>query len=221
MVDGSNATISNNGILNLTAKNYILNRGYIISDNELTLKTTSQNTNNPISTTFNQNSNLQTYINSLLTINNVNSKGIFNYGQIASKNNTTLESNSSIINEGNSLVFSNKDININAKDYFINYAGAFGTGIWANKDINIETNNTLANLGGNIESYSGNIDIDTNNLINSRISIPEQITVLNYDYKVDGKYWHSLRTHYIEGQMTPQANITSGNNIIIFSQIMI
>ncbi|MDD2840352.1 MAG: DUF637 domain-containing protein, partial [Rickettsiales bacterium] len=203
---------------------YIINKGSIISNSDLTLTTTKANTTNPISSTLDTSADLQTYINDLLTINETNSTGIFNYGRIATADELNINSNSTLINYDEALIFSNNSMNVNVKDYFINYAGSLGTGLWSKNNILIynSTSNsnikTLANLGGTIESYAGNIGIGANELINSRISIPSQVIKLIYLNVVSDESNHWIYSYTLSGTPTRESQILSGNNLTINSK---
>ena len=170
--------------------------------------------------TLSSSTDLQTYIEDLLTIDETNSTGIFNYGRIATADELNLNSNSTIINYDDALIFSNNSMNINVKDYLINYAGATGTGLWSRYDINIagyETDTsveTLANLGGTIESYAGDISIDGGEVINSRVSIPTQvITTYGTQGGRTSGYYYDHKVYSINGELTREATIYAGNNL--------
>ncbi len=76
--------------------------------------------------------------------------------------------------------------------------------------------NKLDNISANIQTYNGNIIIYTKELNNKRSSFATQNAAKEiYNYKIDGKYWHSLNQYSYSGVNDIESIIDSGNDMIL------
>ena len=255
--DNSNVQLAAGTYVNLVAKNNINNYGAILGTTDTTLTATNGSVNNYSTgeitggsgtTTVNaaNGSFNNTNQTSVFTANNnaaFNVKDLNNTGAISVANDLTTNVTNNLTNNPTALIWSGHDIIFNVANTFLNNQAD----IYADRNLTIQKNsstdasqnktNLVQNISGNIETYSGDINIKAVTLENKRSSMKSQGADYVYGQayvtggdchrsrlgklKCNPTIYRDLHAANILGAAGLEASIFSGNGITINSNSLL
>ena len=251
--DNSNILLASGSYIDFIAKNNIENYGMIIATTDTNLTSTYGNINNyntgkitggSGTTTINATNGSFNNTNqtSLFTADNdavFNVKDLNNTGEISVANDLTTNITNNLINNPTALIWSGRDSTFNVANTFLNNQAD----IYADRNLTIQKNtsldptqnktNLVQNISGNIETFSGDINIKAVTLENKRSSMRSQGG--NYVYgqayvrggdchrnwkgklKCNPRIYRDLHAANIYGIAGLEASVLSGGGINITS----
>jgi filamentous hemagglutinin len=235
--DNSNILLASGSYIDFIAKNNIENYGMIIATTDTNLTSTYGNINNYSTgkitggsgtTTINATNGSFNNTNqtSLFTADNdavFNLKDLNNTGEISIANDLTTNITNNLINNPTALIWSGRDATFNVANTFLNNQAD----IYADRNLTIQKNtsldpaqnktNLVQNISGNIETFSGDINIKAVTLENKRSSMKTQSNAYT-----DRAWYQQHETHHdtshtasIIGIAGIVSNISSGKNLNI------
>ena len=255
--DNSNVQLAAGTYVNLVANNNINNYGIIIGTTDTTLTAINGSINNyatgkisggsgsanvyATNGLFNNTSQTSVFTSNNNAIFNV--KDLSNNGEISVANDLTTNVTNNLTNNPSALIWSGRDIVFNVANTFLNNQAD----IYADRNLTIQGNSSsdasqnktklVQNISGNIETYSGDIDIKAITLENKRSSMKSQGADYVYGQayvtggdchrnwkgkvKCNPRIYRDLYAANILGTAGLEAAIFSGNGITIDSNSLL